>query len=292
MARARRDMGKAQPVQQLAHAALVLGNPEQLGEPCLDVTNARACPSPGQARCVSNPRPPPPARPTGAAPPLRRAGRPGPLRPRRCSGAPSRATLAGPRRTPWFDDPCQPRRVRALVTGQDQAPGYGRVVRPARQPAQVRRRVLRSCDRNRRVRPHHHGSRPSHTPPSRSYSRLGQSRWCLVLPGQVGKGALVMAVKPPGHLGAGGANGRRLMRAGCDDDVIGGEHAPHDGEAGRDQGQHACGQGRPSTRSCSVPLTCSSNLETTAREPRDQSRRFHAITASPPHHSNPKLRTH
>ena len=35
-------------------------------------------------------------------------------------------------------------------------------------------------------------------------------------------GAPVAAVKPMGHLGAGGTSGRGLMRAGCDDDVIGG----------------------------------------------------------------------
>ena len=60
------------------------------------------------------------------------AGRPGP---QRCSDAPSRARLAGPRRTPWFNDPRQPRRVRALVAVQDrrrrqQAPGHSRVSRP------------------------------------------------------------------------------------------------------------------------------------------------------------------
>ena len=78
-----------------------------------------------------------------------------------------------------------------------------------------------------------------------------QRHW-TALPGQVGKGALIAAMKPLGHLAAGRANGRRLMRAGGDDDVIGGGHDPHDGEAGRDQGQHARGQGRPSTWGASL----------------------------------------
>ncbi len=40
-------------------------------------------------------------------------------------------------------------------------------------------------------------------------------------PGQVGKGVLVVAVMPPGYLGAGGTNDRRLVRTGCNDDLIG-----------------------------------------------------------------------
>ncbi len=68
-------------------------------------------------------------------------------------------------------------------------------------------------------------------------SGLDLQRHWTALPGQVGKGALIAAVQPLRHLGAGGANGRGLMRAGCDDDVIGGGHDLHDGEAGGDQGQ-------------------------------------------------------
>jgi len=95
-----------------------------------------------------------------------------------------------------------------------------------------------------------------------------QRHW-TALPGQVGKRALVAAMEPLERLGASGANGRQLTRARCDDDVIGGGHDLHDGEAGRDQGQDARGQGKPSTRGCSVLLTCSSNPETTAREVRE-----------------------
>ena len=77
-------------------------------------------------------------------------------------------------------------------------------------------------------------------------------RYWTALPGQIGKDALVAAMEPLRHLGAGGTRGRRLIRAGCDDDVIGGGHDPHDCEAGRDQGQYARGQGGPSTRRASL----------------------------------------
>ena len=50
-------------------------------------------------------------------------------------------------------------------------------------------------------------------------------------------------MEPLGHLGASGTDGRGLMRAGGDNDVIGGGHDLQDGEAGRDQGKYARGQG-------------------------------------------------
>ena len=49
-------------------------------------------------------------------------------------------------------------------------------------------------------------------------------------------------MKPLRHPGAGGTSGRRLIRTGCDDDVIGGGHDTHDCEAGRDRGNMRMGK--------------------------------------------------
>jgi hypothetical protein len=62
--------------------------------------------------------------------------------------------------------------------------------------------VLRPRDRNRHVSPHHHGSKPNHTPSSRPYSRLSQSKWRLVLQRYI----LLIAykLKPSGSQGLSG----------------------------------------------------------------------------------------
>jgi len=183
MAQARGDVGEAQAVQQLAHAALVQGDAEQLGDPRLDVR----APPPDNLVCLQIRPFAYPARDLalllGRQPPRHPAAVPVGK-----AGHPVGVVAVNPVAQGLAVHASQPRRVLALAPVQHQRQrkqptGHGRVVRPSRKPPQVSRSVFRPRDPNRHASLHHHGSNPDHTVPSRTYSRSSQSKRRLVLYG-------------------------------------------------------------------------------------------------------------